>query len=178
MHASRPTTALRPTPLYEVSRESWTGARVVAGRDFALSEDIMRILLIVSTTLALNTIAYGQSSESRLERTITREQILALPRRNAVPRLTLQRALKIAEAYVKKERLGISSRYLFEARWVSYDTVPETGAWEFWWVSTRYGSDDVRVAVSLDGKPKRLPIPSANEQRRAPDRRHDASRLR
>jgi hypothetical protein len=122
----------------------------------------MRILLIVSMTLILNTIAYGQDSEGRLDHPIRREALLALPRRDAAPGLTLQRALKIAEAFMKKERLGISSRYLFEARWVSYDTAPESGAWEFWWVSTRYGSDDVRIAVSLNGRPRRLPIPGAN----------------
>lgn len=130
----------------------------------------MRILLIVSMTLVLNTFAYGQDSDTRLERPVTLKQILALPSRSAPPRLTLQRALKIAETYMKKERLGISSRYLFEARWVSYDTDPEAGAWEFWWVSTKYGSDDVRVAVSLDGKPRRLPIPVATEQGRATGR--------
>lgn len=121
----------------------------------------MRILLVVSMTLVLHTIAYGQDSETRLERPVTQKQILALPPRNAAPSLTLQRALRIAETYIKKERIGISSRYLFEARWVSYDTDPETGAWEFWWVSTKYGSDDVRIAVSLDGKPRRLPIPAS-----------------
>lgn len=120
----------------------------------------MRILLIVSMTLVINTIAYSQDSESRLGRTITREEVLALPPRHA-PRLTLQRALKIAERFVKKERLDISSCYLFEARWVSYDTSPESGAWEFWWVSIKYGSEDIRIAVSLDGKAKRLPKPGA-----------------
>ena len=122
----------------------------------------MRILLIVSMTLIPNTIAYGQDSESRLDHPIRREALLALPRRDAAPGLTLQRALKIAEAFIKKERLGISSRYLFEARWVSYDLAPEAGAWEFWWVSTRHGSDDVRIAVPLNGRPRRLPIPGAN----------------
>jgi hypothetical protein len=111
--------------------------------------------------LVLNTIAYSQDYETRLGRTITREDVLALPRRDVAPSLTLQRALKIAEAFLKKERLNISSCYLFEARWVSYNTNPESGAWEFWWVNTKHGSDDIRIAVPLDGKPKRLPIPGA-----------------
>lgn len=124
------------------------------------SEDIMRFLLIVSITLVLNTIAHSQGPETRLDRPITREDVLALPRRDAAPSLTLQRALKVAETFIKKERLDVSSCYLFEARWVSYDTHPKSGAWEFWWVSTKYGSDDIRLAVTLEGKAKRLPIPS------------------
>ena len=121
----------------------------------------MRILLIVSMTLVINTIAYSQDSEARLSRTVAREEVLALPPRHAAPSLTLQRALKIAQTFVKKSRLDISSCYLFEARWVSYDINPESGAWEFWWVSIKYGSLDIRIAVSLDGKPKRLPNPGA-----------------
>lgn len=121
----------------------------------------MRILLAVSMTLILNTITYGQDPETRLDNPVRREDILALPRRRAAPRLTLQRALKIAETFIKKERLAISSCYLFEARWVSYDTHPESGAWEFFWVSTNHGSEDIRIAVSLEGKAKRLPIPGA-----------------
>lgn len=121
----------------------------------------MRILLAVSMTLILNTITYGQDPETRLDNPVRREDILALPRRRAAPRLTLQRALKIAETFIKKERLAISSCYLFEARWVSYDTHPESGAWEFLWVSTNHGSEDIRIAVSLEGKAKRLPIPGA-----------------
>jgi hypothetical protein len=75
--------------------------------------------------------------------------------------LTLQRALKIAERFVKKRQFDLSSSYLFEAKWVSYETTPETGAWHFWWVSTKASKPDVRISVSLDGKPKLLPSPGA-----------------
>ena len=114
----------------------------------------MRIFLIVLITLVLNTIAYSQDTESKLERTITRDDILALPRRDVAPRLTLQRALKIAETFVKRKRLDISSCYLFEARWVSYNLTPESGAWEFWWVNIKRNSRDIRIAVAVNGKPK------------------------
>jgi|GEM_PF-3468798 hypothetical protein len=43
----------------------------------------MRIFLIVLITLVLNTIAYSQDAESKLGRTITRDDILALPPRVA-----------------------------------------------------------------------------------------------
>ena len=159
------TACTRPQFIVDFMRETPAIQRFVAAGDawryVAFSEDIMRILLTVSMTLALNAIVYGQDSETRLGHPVRREDILALPRRDAAPSLTLQRALKIAETFVKKERLGISSCYLFEARWVSYGTDPKSGAWEFWWVSTKHDSSDIRVAVSLDGKAKRLPIPGA-----------------
>jgi hypothetical protein len=123
----------------------------------------MRIVLIALLIFILNALTYGQEPDgpTTLGNTITRKQVLELPRRDSAPKLTLQRALKIAETFIKKKRLDISSRYLFEAKWVSYDTNPETGAWHFWWVSTRHTKTDVRIAVSLDGKPTLLPLPGA-----------------
>jgi hypothetical protein len=121
----------------------------------------MRILSIASTLLVLATVASGQDEETRLSHPITRADILSLPRRDAAPALTLQRALKIAERFAKKQKVDLSSAYLFEAKWVSYATTPETGAWHFWWVSTKHSEPDVRIAVSVDGKPKLLPLPGA-----------------
>jgi len=121
----------------------------------------MRILFIASMLLVVTTIARAQDEEMRLSHPITRAEILSLPRRDVAPALTLQRALKIAERFTKKQKIDLSSLYLFEAKWVSYGTTPETGAWHFWWVSTKHSKPDVRVAVSVDGKPKLLPLPGA-----------------
>jgi hypothetical protein len=123
--------------------------------------NVMRLLLIASTVLVLTTIARGQDEEMRLSHPITRAEILALPRRDAAPALTLQRALRIAGRFTKQQKIDLSSAYLFEAKWVSYDTTPVTGAWHFWWVSTKHSKPDVRIAVSVDGKPKLLPLPGA-----------------
>lgn len=120
----------------------------------------MRLLLIASMALMLSTMTYGQEPKTRLPHPVTRADILALPRRDSAPRLTLQRALQIAETFIKKERIAISSCYLFQARWVAYDTDPESGAWEFWWVSTKPDADDVRIAVPLAGRARRLPSPT------------------
>ena len=124
----------------------------------------MRIVLIALITLILGPVAYSQEpdQETHLSNTITRKQVLELPRRDRAPGLTLQRPLKIAEGFIKKERLVISSCYLFEAKWVAYETTPETGAWHFWWVQVRSASpNDIRIAVSTDGKSKRFPSPGA-----------------
>ena len=124
----------------------------------------MRIVLIALITLIPGQAAYSQEpdQETHFSYTITRKQLLELPRRDRAPSLTLQRALKIAESFIKKERLDISSCYLFEAKWVAYENTPETGAWHFWWVQISSASpNDIRIAVSTDGKSKRLPSPGA-----------------
>ena len=125
------------------------------------SMNAMRILLIASILLLLPAVAHGQDEEGRITPPITRAQILALPRRNAAPTLTLQRALKIAERFTRKRRIDISSAYLFEAKWITDSARPETGAWHFWWVSTNHWKPDIRIAVSVDGKPKLLPLPGS-----------------
>ena len=113
----------------------------------------MRILLVGLFTLLLTTIAYGQDSEMKLGRAVSPEEVLALPRRDVAPALTLQRALRIAERFAKRKKLDISSACLFEAKWVSHRTYPKTGEWHFWWVSTRHSKPDIQIAVPLTRKP-------------------------
>jgi len=121
----------------------------------------MRLLLGALTPLLLVTLANAQDSEIRLGHTITREDVLALPRRDVAPALTLQSALKIAERFAKRKRLDLSSSYLFEAKWVSFATNPETGEWHFWWVSTKHSKPDIQIAVPLSGKPKLFTVNGA-----------------
>jgi hypothetical protein len=117
----------------------------------------MRVFLVVVFIVGLKTAACCQDSEARLGHEITREEVLALPQREKVPTITLQRALKIAERQASRERMNISTYYLFEAKWVANSTAEESGAWHFWWVSIKGGKDDdIRIAVTLDGKSKRI----------------------
>jgi hypothetical protein len=117
------------------------------------SKHVTRTLLTTLTVLLLGAVAYAQDSEMKLGRTITPAEVLALPRRDAAPSLTLQRALKIAERFAKRKRLDISSSYLFEAKWVSYPADPKNGEWHFWWVSTKHSKPDIQIAVALNRKP-------------------------
>ena len=123
--------------------------------------NVMRFLFLVLLLTSLTVVARGQDEEMRLSHPITREELLALPRRDAAPTLPMQRALKIAERFVTKRKIDISSNYLFEAKWVTYSAHPLTGAWHFWWVSIDRSKPDVRIAVSVDGKAKLLPLPGA-----------------
>ena len=117
---------------------------------------IFAAILILVPTLAYA--QQGKPSEtdqsSRIENPITKAQILALPRTNWKPKVTLQQALKLAERYIKKMRLDISSGYLFEARLVNEDL--DKSHWQFWWVKS---GNDIKITVSMDGIPQMLSSP-------------------
>ncbi len=74
----------------------------------------------------------------------------------------MQNALKIAEDYIGKQRIDISSYWLYRAQYIlmgnenaAYkDKVP---GWHFWWVSdTATTGDDVEIFVRMDGIASRL----------------------
>jgi hypothetical protein len=121
----------------------------------------MRVLMIALAVLFSAEFALGQQIKPddpdqarQLANPITRRQILELPRRDKAPELSLQRALKIEEAFIKKQKIDISSCYLFEARLTS-EQLPEKSRWVFWWVSARGNNattNDVRITVTMDGK--------------------------
>ena len=73
------------------------------------------------------------------------------------PPLTLQRALKIAEHYLRTMRIPVSSYFLLEARLIEYggDQTPRELRWFFrWGLSKR---PPVEITVSMSGKPSRSP---------------------
>src|SRR5262245_31995666 len=68
---------------------------------------------------------------------ITQQQILELPKRRSYrPRLTLQKALEIADVYIAKEKIDISGYYLLEVKLILYgDKDNKDPSWYFWWVN-------------------------------------------
>jgi len=120
----------------------------------------MRIFLAMMTVLLLSPLAFGQSTETNQktqEPTVLNPQMTDLPllRRSFRPKLTLQRALKIAEAYLRKERINISHYFLFEARLIQYGSGKEMKEprWFFVWVNDSGGmGNQIEISVSMDGK--------------------------
>src|SRR5215510_1064202 len=88
------------------------------------------------------------------------QQILELPKRNSYrPRLTLQKALEIADAFISKERIDISKFYLIEAKYILYgDKANKDPSWYFWWVNEDGASGHyVEIVVSIKtGSARRL----------------------
>ena len=119
----------------------------------------MRLVMIMLAIFFLRAPGLAQQPDqpSQLETPISKREILELPRRDSSPRITLRRALKIADAFIRKEKIDVSSCYLFQAKLVSDD---KERSWRFWWVSVRRRNasmnDDVRIIVGMDGKAQLL----------------------
>lgn len=107
----------------------------------------------------------SSSSPELQSTTVTGQQIvdLPLPKDRFRPRLTLQSGLKIAEDYIKKNRIEITSYYLLEARFILYGdpNLPDnkkTPAWFYWWLRNNESQGDyVEIVVFMDGKAMRIP---------------------
>jgi hypothetical protein len=129
------------------------------GNNWVFFGGVMRVVIIGLVVLFLTHSAFGQKSKSddgdqatQLANPITKRQVLELPRRDRPPQMSLQRALKIAEAFIKKQKLDISSCYLFEAKLIAQQ---KTSRWAFWWVSLRgnnAAAKDIRITVTMDGR--------------------------
>ena len=79
------------------------------------------------------------------------------------PRLSMQDALKVAEDYIDKQHIDISTYWLYRVIYIlsgdektpDKDKIP---GWHFWWVSeTGTTGDDVEIFVTMDGRANRCP---------------------
>jgi hypothetical protein len=79
------------------------------------------------------------------------------------PKLSMQDALKVAEAYIDKQHIDISTYWLYRVIYIlsgdentpDKDTLP---GWHFWWVSeTGALGDYVEIFVTMDGRANRSP---------------------
>ncbi len=123
-----------------------------------LLEVTMRLSVLAALVLCLTvTQAQAPSSTDKLATGVTQYQDLAYPTAGYLPpEISLPRALKIAEDFIRTDRIDISSCYLIEARWVTDDTKTKNGGWRFYWAHKYQASRNVLIAVSVDGKPYRI----------------------
>ncbi|PYU65792.1 MAG: hypothetical protein DMG56_02230 [Acidobacteria bacterium] len=78
--------------------------------------------------------------------------------------MSLQDALKIAEAYIVKEHIDTSSHWLSQANFFLYGDKPSADkdrapCWNFLWLPDGgvAGDYSIEIIVSMDGKAMRLP---------------------
>jgi hypothetical protein len=123
------------------------------------------ILLVTAMILFVSGIGFGQSNQSPpsdrdingQQTTVPKVTDLPLPKRGFHPKLTLQQALKIAEEYTRKQKISLSSYYLFEAKWIMYGTETKEPRWYFWWINESGAIGDyVQITISMDRKPQLL----------------------
>ena len=127
-----------------------------------------RILSLVAIIICVSGLAVAQSKPSPAstqnpqEQPVTNRQLAELPlaKRSFRPRLTLQQALKLAEGYIEKEKVALSSYFLKEARMIQYGGEKDVkeARWFFWWVNENGAMGDyVEITVSMEGQVSRLP---------------------
>ena len=122
------------------------------------------LLLILNTSLAADTRLHQSTATQQSQKTED-QKIIDLPvgPQTFKPKLTLQEALKIAERYIDKERIEISSYWLYQAKFSLYgdQKVPDKDkipCWRFWWAKNNGAMGDfVDIVVFMDGKAVRLP---------------------
>ncbi len=128
----------------------------------------MKISLTVLLVIFLNSILFAQTNQqsnskpTENELSVEQRQIVNLPvaKRKSRPKLSLQRALKLAENYIAKEKIDISSFYLYQAKYIMYGSKEnQQPSWFFWWVNEDGALGNyVEIVVSIEtGSVGRLP---------------------
>jgi hypothetical protein len=135
---------------------------------FAIGGFMRGSILTLALILSCCGITFAQSTESpptsktapqgtSTGPNINLTEIKNLPVNEFRPRITLQRALKIAENYTRQQRIDLSPYYLLEARLIQYgDEKTKQPRWLFRWVTPRPSTGGVEISVSMEGKPSRL----------------------
>ena len=129
----------------------------------------MKKILILAAVLFLTTPCFAQdqtpkpdapktsaipsqpTEAKQTEVTVEVPPFSSLPRR-PLPKITLQRALKFAESYLKEQKVKLSQVYLVEAK---YDVLgsgnDEMHWWIFRWENKNRQGNDTELYVSMKG---------------------------
>ncbi len=120
----------------------------------------MKTLLTILLVIFLNSILFAQTNQqpnskpTEKELSVEQRQIVNLPvaKRKFRPKLSLQRALKLAENYIAKEKIDISSFYLYQAKYIMYGSKEnQQPSWFFWWVNEDGALGNyVEIVVSIE----------------------------
>ena len=126
----------------------------------------MRIKLILALGLTLSSATIGLANQNLTlyldvqEPLASQEQVVKTPMvKPQLPTISLQKALKLAEKYIRKQRIDISPYYLIEAEFIIHGEMKGKQFWHFHYASKigEYGSF-VDIYVSMDGKASRSPL--------------------
>ena len=126
----------------------------------------MRIILALLIACSLGVASFGQKDKDRRPGQSSQSQInpktqiveLPLLNRGYRPKIALQEALKLAESYIKREKIDTSSYYLLEARMIQYGGEKDVKEprWIFWWVHENGSLGNyIQITVSKEGKVER-----------------------
>lgn len=112
----------------------------------------MILMLIIS-------LLFCQVHPGQAEQPVIEQQVTELPKpAPEPPKITLQKALTIADRYIQKEKIDVSSFYLREVKLISPTEKVEDRQWHFWWVGVKGESgNNISIVVSMAGEASRRP---------------------
>ncbi len=112
------------------------------------------MILLLSTSTVAQTYQQLRLEPTSQETSITKPQVSQLPvtKRSYRPKLTMQRALKLAEGYIKRQKIDVSRYYLYEAKHILYGRKDNPDpSWSFSWVSENGELGNyVNIIVSIE----------------------------
>lgn len=124
------------------------------------------LIIILNSALLAQTNQISDSKRTKQEFSLRqtpeiRDQILFPNNKKKFrPKLTLQRALQLAENYIEKEKIDISSFYLYQAKFIMFGGEEQKQpAWHFWWLNEKTAVGDyVQLVVLINtGSVQKIP---------------------
>lgn len=118
----------------------------------------MKYALLIFVALSLSAVTLAQTNQQPApvpqEGQVIQRQIVELPvpKRGFRPKMSLQRGLKLAERYIEKRKIDMSSYYLLQAKYILYGSGEQREpCWFFWWVNENGAiGDHVEIIVSIE----------------------------
>lgn len=116
----------------------------------------MNKILVCIFISILSTVIFGQNSTDEKPKETFDRQVLELPKtRKIKPKLSLQKALKLTEKFIKEQKIDASRYYLSGVKMISRpDKEKESNTfWLFNWNNDEMILGDYsHILVSMDGK--------------------------
>jgi hypothetical protein len=120
----------------------------------------MKSLFCILAIILCSSVVFGQKESDKKTDKITNKQISKLPQvKNSKPPIELQKALKIMEKFIKKQKIDTSNYYLARVNMIQYGAKNDRKpAWYFRWVKIDESIGDyIEIAVFMDGRAERMP---------------------
>jgi len=117
----------------------------------------MKGLFCVTAIFLCSFAVFGQNKTTDKSKN---ETLLELPKiKREKPKIEMQKALRIMEKFIKKQKIDTSNYYLSRVNMIQYgDKNDRKPAWFFRWVNVSEALGDyIEIAVFMDGNVARLP---------------------
>lgn len=116
----------------------------------------MKKLFCLSIVLLCSSFAFAQNKPAE----ITDKKIVELPKAAlAKPKLQMQKAMKLMEGFIEKQKIDTSDYFLSQVRLIQYGSENnKKPAWHFWWTKVNGSLGDyIEILVFMDGTAGQIP---------------------